>query len=115
MGESSTPESTKSYLDVGIIAALTVAANHLLPTEYHSEATTIVPFLGGGIAWGIRWYRKRLAYKRLVELETRWLNELITQRNAGGLPKRKQEELDEAINEQRKALRELQIENIKIQ
>lgn len=115
MGESSAPESTKPFLDVGIIAALTVAANHFLPTDVHTEATTIVPFVGGGIAWGIRRLRRHLAYKQLVELETKWLTEAIAERNKPGLSKKKQEELDADIAERRKGLQELQRENTKVQ
>lgn len=58
MSESSpTPSSdgTKSFLDVSIIAALTVAANHFLPAAQHSEATTVIPFIGGGVACGATW------------------------------------------------------------
>ena len=115
MGETPASESTKSFLDVSIIAALTVAANHFLPAHQHGEATTVIPFIGGGIAWGIRRLRRYLAYKQLVELETKWLNEAVAQRDKPGLPKKKQEELDADIAERRKALQELQRENTKVQ
>jgi hypothetical protein len=115
MGETPAPESIKSFLDVSIIAALTVAANHFLPDAQHSEATTVIPFIGGGIAWGIRRLRRYLAYKQLVELETRWLNEAVVERSRPGITKKKQEELDADIAGRRKALQELQRENTKVQ
>lgn len=102
-------------LNVGIIAILTIAANHLLPAAYHTEATNVLPFIGGAIAWAIRKLRKNLAYKQLVELETAWLNEAINERAKPGLPKKKQEELDTDIAQRRKALQELQRENTKVQ
>lgn len=115
MGESSTSESAKNLLDVGIIAALTVAANHLLPDAQHAEATTIIPFVGGGLAWAIRRLRRYMSYKQLVELETRWLNEAVAERAKPGITKKKQDELDIDIAERRKALQELQRENTKVQ
>lgn len=115
MGESSAPESVKPLLDVGIIAVLTVAANHLLPLSQHTEATTVIPFVGGGIAWGFRRLRKHLAYRQLVALETAWLNEAIAERNKPGLSRKRTEELDADIATRRQALQELQRENTKVQ
>ncbi len=115
MGETPSSENTKSFLDVSIIAALTVAANHFLPDAQHSEATTVIPFIGGGIAWGIRRLRRYLAYKQLVELETKWLNDAVAECSKPGLSKKKQQELEADIAERRKALQELQRENTKVQ
>ncbi|MDQ2770251.1 MAG: hypothetical protein M3Y54_07105 [Bacteroidota bacterium] len=115
MGESSTSEPVKQWLDVGIIAVLTVAANHLLPDNQHTEATTVIPFVGGGIAWGFRRLRKHLAYRQLVGLETKWLNEAVTERNKPGLSRKRIEELDADIATRRQALQELQRENTKVQ
>jgi hypothetical protein len=115
MGESSTSESGKNFLDVGVIAILTIAANHILPANYHTETTNVLPFIGGGIAWGIRELRKNRAYKQLVALETKWLNEAIIRRNAPGLTRKMQEELDMDIAVRRQGLQTLQRENTKVQ
>jgi hypothetical protein len=115
MGESSTPEGSKSYLEVGIIATLTLAANHLLPATMRREATDIVCIAGGGIVWGIRWLRRHIAFRQLVALETKWLNEAIAERNRPGLSRKKQEELDADIAERRRGLQVLQRDNLKVQ
>lgn len=119
MGETSSQDSRKPLLDVGIIATLTVVANHYLPANQHTEATTIIPFVGGGIAWAIRQgiheFRKRTAYRELVALETKWLNEAIIERDRSGISRRRRDELEADIAERRLSLQKLQRDNIKIQ
>lgn len=87
-----------------------MAANHFLPDAQHSEATTVIPFIGGSIACGAI-----LAYKQLEEIEIRWLNEAVTERRRPEITQKNQEELDADIASRRKALQELQWENTKVQ
>jgi hypothetical protein len=115
MGESSTPESSKSYLELGVIALLTIAANHLLPADIRREATDAICITGGGFVWAVRWLRRHIAYRQLVALETKWLNEAIAERNKPDLSLQKQEELDADIAQRRRGLQELQRENLKVQ
>jgi hypothetical protein len=115
MGESSTPEGNKPYLEVFVISALTLGANHLLPVGYRSDATDIVGFTAAGIVWAIRRFRRFISYRQLLALETKWLDQLLVERAKPGLSRKRQQEFDEEIMQLRREIKQVQRDNIKVQ
>lgn len=116
MAESSTPSPVKPTLEVGIIAAFTLAANKLIAdADLKQQATTAAPFVGGGVAWGLRKISKYIQYRRLLSLERDWLAEAQAERAKPGLGRKQLQELDAVIAQRKSTIEQLQRDNLKLQ